>query len=86
MYTVHRGIKFPAIVGYWDLGTMKLGYMGPLKLEYLGSNILVRYEAKNLQLLDIQACNSANKASFLNPTKSLSFAQCYRDGQISLFK
>ena len=29
---------------------------------------------KNLQLLDVQVCNSANKAAFQNPTKSL-FAQ-----------
>ncbi len=25
--------------------------------------------AKHLQLLDVQACNSANKAAFQNPTK-----------------
>ncbi len=28
--------------------------------------------SKNLQLLDVQACNSANRAAFQNPTKSLS--------------
>ena len=28
--------------------------------------------SKNLQLLDVQACNSDNKAAFQNPTKSLS--------------
>ncbi len=27
---------------------------------------------KNLQLLDVQACNSSNRAAFQNPTKSLS--------------
>ncbi len=30
--------------------------------------------SKNLQLLDVQACNSANEVAFQNPTKSL-FAQ-----------
>ena len=28
--------------------------------------------AKKLQLLDVQACNSANRGAFQNPTKSLS--------------
>ena len=31
--------------------------------------------SKNLQPLDIPACNSANKPSFLNPTKSLKSKQ-----------
>ncbi len=32
----------------------------------------MRENSKNLQLLDIQAFNSANKAAFQNPTKGLS--------------
>ena len=27
--------------------------------------------SKNLQLLDVQACNSANRAAFQNPTKNV---------------
>ncbi len=35
-----------------------------------------------MQVLDIQGCNSANKPSFQNPTKSL-FAQCSIDGEVT---
>ncbi len=40
--------------------------------------------AKNLQLLDNLACNSAIKPSFQNPTKSL-FAQ-YSNAQYTIFQ
>ncbi len=42
-------------------------------------------DKKDLQLLDVQACNSANKAAFQNQTKSL-FVRFGKDGLLAELK